>query len=656
MAEYDEAAQASTTEATAAVAQSRSGDTAAGPADSKAADAFAGEGERYHVGRRVYRAVETRPYERKPDDPIYRPLQIFSLDPAVSKLEGAVALVNVPYEPLAPGPVGVLLAVDPTDGPTGIRYRAANLEDPQVLIRDGYAPSSSEPRFHQQMVYAVGSLTCAAFKTALGRDIAWGFNRDDRPGDPARLALRPHGANERNAYYDKGEGSISFGYFRANELVAGRNQPGGFVFTCLSHDIIAHEMTHALLDGLRAHFTYPSGPDVLAFHEAIADLVAIFQHFSYKEVLASAIRRTRGKLREAALLTALATQFGHTTGSERPLRTAIDVVDKDGKPTRYGEAQEPHARGAVLTAAVFDAFATVFERKVERYVRLATGGSGVLAEGEIYPDLSVVLADQASKLASQFLAICIRAIDYCPPVDLEFGEFLRAVVTADMDLVPDDPWGYREAWIDAFRARGIYPPDTHSLSEDALLWRPPQQAVPRQEALSFAALRFAGDPARAAGAAELRRQACALGRLVSDPRHMAEFGLCRNGDERLGRDTVDPPCIDSIRTSRRVGPDGQLVFDLVAEVTQRRSMKGRKRFDHYGGATVIMDPRGSLRYVIRKSAMSDERLDRQRAFMAGAGKRFWEYENARWVPRSNAFQLLHGGRPPRKLDDTASTT
>ena len=643
MAEHDEAAQPSTTEAAAAVAQSRSGDTAADAAGSKATDPFAGEGERYHVRRRVYRAVETRPYERKQDDPVYRPLRIFSLDPAVSKLDGAVALVNVPYEPLAPGPIGVLLEVDPTDGPTGTRYRAANLEDPHILMRDGYAPSASDPCFHQQMVYAVGSLTCSAFRTALGRDIAWGFDREARQNDATRLTLRPHGTNERNAYYDKAEGSIWFGYFRANEQVAGRNQPGGFVFTCLSHDIIAHEMTHALLDGLRAHFTYPSGPDVLAFHEAIADLVAIFQHFSYRETLAAAIKRARGNLREAALLTALAMQFGHTTGSERPLRTAIDVSGKDGKPARYGESQEPHARGAVLTAAVFDAFATVFERKVERYLRLATGGSGVLAEGEIHPDLSAVLADKASKLASQFLGICIRAIDYCPPVDLEFGEFLRAVVTADMDLVPDDPWGYREAWIDAFRLRGIYPPYTYSLSEDALLWRPPEQAVPGQEALSFATLRFAGDPARAAGANELRRQACALGRLVSDPRHMGEFGLCESGDERLGGDTVDLPSIDSIRTSRRVGPDGQLVFDLVAEVTQRRTMKGRKRFDHYGGSTVIMDPHGNIRYVIRKSAMNEERLERQRAFMAEAGKRFWVYEKARWVPRNNAFQLLHRG-------------
>ncbi|NJM41475.1 MAG: N-6 DNA methylase, partial [Anaerolineae bacterium] len=35
--------------------------------------------------------------------------------------------------------------------------------------------------------------------------------------------------------------------------------------------------------------------------------------------------------------------------------------------------------------------------------------------------LQAVLADKASQLARQFLTICIRAIDYCPPIDLEFG-------------------------------------------------------------------------------------------------------------------------------------------------------------------------------------------------------------------------------------------
>ena len=69
--------------------------------------------------------------------------------------------------------------------------------------------------------------------------------------------------------------------------------------------------------------------------------------------------------------------------------------------------------------------------------------------------------------------MCIRALDYCPPVDITFGEFLRAIITADADVVPDDDLHYRVAFVEAFRRRGIYPRDLRTLSPDSLLWRTP---------------------------------------------------------------------------------------------------------------------------------------------------------------------------------------
>ena len=154
-----------------------------------------------------------------------------------------------------------------------------------------------------------------------------------------------------------------FGYFCTRRR---RHRPGArlTVFTCLSHDIIAHETTHAILDGMHRRFNEPSNPDVLAFHEAFADLVALFQHFSLPNVLRHQIAATRGDLASQNRLGELAQQFGQAIGKRGALRSAIGQVDeKTGEwtpatpdPDAYRRDMEPHTRGALLVAAVFDAF------------------------------------------------------------------------------------------------------------------------------------------------------------------------------------------------------------------------------------------------------------------------------------------------------------
>ena len=595
----------------------------------------------WEIDPRVELAGRGEVYERRPGDPAVRSLRIYALDPAASSLEGAVDTVEVPYEPLGEGPLGTQCEVMPEDEVKGCRYCRVHLDDPALLMRDGRDPSPSDPQFHQQMVYAVCSSVLEAFRKALGRHVTWGF---DRPGErDGRLRIRPHGMDDRNAFYDKQRGELRFGYYRADDEVRGRSLPGGYVFTCLSHDIVAHEVTHALLDGLRSHFTHPSGPDVLGFHEGFADLVAVFQHFTYGRLLGAAIGKCRGRLEQAELLTSLASQFGHTTGERRALRSALRV-DAQGAivPVRYDPTAEAHELGSVLVSAAFEAFTTRFTRKTARYVRLATGGTGVLPHGEIPADLQSILADEAAELARQFLQICIRAIDYCPPVDLEYGEFLRAVITADHDLVPSDPWGYREAWIDAFAKRRIYPERVASLSEDALLWQPPRRPI-RIPELGYQHLRLSGDPANPASPRDLREQAEALARVVV--LHLDQFGMAPEGHPRLNGDRVHPPRVQSVRTSRRVGPHGEVVFDLVAEVTQLREVRlDGETVDFYGGATVILGPRGEVRYVIAKSVLNEARIERQHGFMRGAGKRYWTRDEATlgWKPREKLFRFLHG--------------
>jgi hypothetical protein len=649
----------STTESVRAATASRvGGDPAAGRRGRRKARC-PGEGEKFTLGAGVERGAGSRPYERQPGDPLYRPLYIYTVDAGTRQDEGAMAVVNVPYEPLEKGPRGHVFHVMPVLTHPAVEDAAdtcdIDLNDPFLLLTDGRTPSPVDPRFHQQMVYAVASLVYASFRRALGRHVAWGFDPHEGDDDGTRLRLTPHGRRgHAGATYDRESGEVRFGFVKTENGVRGRAAPNGHTFSCVSHDIVTHEVTHALLDGLRAYFLEPTSADVLGFHEGFADVIALLHHFSYTEVVRAAVRRSRGKVLQSALLTSIATEFGLATGNGEALRSLNNVRATDGAPGApheentipvYREGMDPHEMGKVFASAVFYAFTTVYTHKAERYLRLASGGTGMLPPGDISNDLQDVLVEEVSQLASQFLNVCIRAIDYCPPVDLQLGEFLRAVITADLDLVPDDQWEYREAWIDAFALHRIFPRGVQSMSEDQLKWDPVpfDQSLTIKE-LSFTELEFDGDPACAPSAYELRRRACALGKFVAD--HPDRFGMVPSGHPHLNGDEVTLPEVQSVRSSRRVGPDGQVVFDLVAEVTQtRKVVQDDIKFLFRGGCTIIIGPKGEVRYVIGKDVAQNSRVFRQKKFMLGPGSEhvttlddIWKVSDAETVQ----FSHQHG--------------
>jgi hypothetical protein len=251
------------------------------------------------------------------DPPERRPLKIYASDPLAQAGGANVARIDIPNEPLRPGPVGGRIQVVDYDIAHGKYYPPVALDDPAVLMRGGLDPSESDPRFHQQMVYAVAMRTLENFDRALGRPTRVGSPRQ------RRLQLLPHAFYGANAFYNRATNAILFGYFRANRTNPGDNLPNQMVFSCLSHDIIAHEMTHAIVDRLRQYFIEPSNLDVMAFHEGFADLVALFQHFSFRDVVLDQIQRKRTRIREEGDLVRLARQFGQALGGGRSLRPRL---------------------------------------------------------------------------------------------------------------------------------------------------------------------------------------------------------------------------------------------------------------------------------------------------------------------------------------------
>lgn len=599
-----------------------------------------------------------------PPAPKRRRLRVFARDPMAGQdLETAQrneTVISTPWEPgLEPGPTGEYLEVVDIDPASGVAYAPVDLNHPHLLVQDGLTPSEASPQFHQQMVYAVTMKTIGHFERALGRRALWSPRRTFHQGKPRdlfvrRLRIYPHALREQNAYYSSRHKALLFGYFPAEADAKGRTLPGAPVFTCLSHDIIAHEATHALLDGLHRRFEEPSNQDVLAFHEAFADLVALFQHFTLPDALREAVAKARGFLRAETELGQLAVQFGVATGRFGPLRSAIGQFNKQGhweahRPgtADYEAAKGPHARGAVLVAAVFDAFLNVYALRTRDLLRLASGGTGIMPDGEIPHDLVNRLAQEAAQVADRMLQICIRALDYCPAVDINFGDYLRAAITADRDVSNDEDSAYRVALIGAFRARGIYPEGVRSLSVESVTWEPPWTqpaekpfaAVLKEMSMAWALEgdRKAAFDASNANAAKLhkwlRDPACVTDDFVrSLGLNRADIPEPRSGKKALREERErkqvlvgDRPGflggieIHSVRPARRVAADGQGRTDLIVEITQswfEMEDQGRTR-PFRGGVTLVVDPAAArIRYVIRKRVAKPERVAGEMALRA----------------------------------------
>jgi len=432
-----------------------------------------------------------------PTKPPFRKLRGFAFDP-ITSLDLETAEINhitykVPWEDdLKPGPEGEYIKVIDRDPASDATYKPVDLNDPSILATDGLSPSESNPQFHQQMTYSVIMSTIKNFEKALGRKVMWSplekvVKNKHTYEFVDKLYVYPHALRDQNAYYSPERKALLFGYYNATPKNAGIYLPGGIVYSCLSHDIVAHETTHALLDGMYSRFMEMTHPDVAGFHEGFSDIVALLQHFTHPEIVRNQIRKVRGELNTENLLAKMAVEFGQSTGEYSSLRDAIGYSDKDGKWIRnkpstkdYDSMLECHDRGALLVSTIFDAFLAIYENRTADLVRIGTGGTGILVPGEIHPDLVKRLADEASKVASHVLNMCVRALDYCPPVDLNYGDYLRALITADKELVEDDVHNYRIAFINAFRKRGIFPEGVSNLSVEMLCYQDLQDQADKQ--------------------------------------------------------------------------------------------------------------------------------------------------------------------------------
>ena len=404
-----------------------------------------------------------------------RRLRVLAFDPSLATRIATASFneitVAIPWEELAPGPVGEYIEVVDVDPASGVFYYPVDLDDPHLLARDGLAPSESNPQFHQQMVYAVAMTTIQHFERALGRKALWADRRvwqakakydravrataahlSARAARPQRLLLaREEGAalrllpGRRRRTRTTHRGRSSSRVSRTTSSRTRRRMPFSTAFIRAStsrRTVTSRPSTRRSPTSWRSSSTSPIRPSSRARSGAPAAI-------STARASSDSSRSSSGGRPDAARR--CATPWAAST--RRPGKWKPRLPDPHALDSTLGA----HDRGAILVAAVFRAFLLIYRARTADLFRIATQGTGTLPEGEIHPDLTARLAQEAARCADRVLQMCIRAIDYCPPVDITFGGFLRGVITADLDFSPEDRESFRIVFIESFREWGIYP-------------------------------------------------------------------------------------------------------------------------------------------------------------------------------------------------------
>jgi hypothetical protein len=298
-----------------------------------------------------------------------------------------------------------------------------------------------DPYFHQLNVWGVVQRVLEFYEepSALGRPVPWGF-------DGNRLIVVPHAGYGENAFYDQNSKSLQFYYFGDLE------RPG---YTCLSHDIIAHETGHAILDGIRPLYNQLSSLQTLAFHEFIGDLTAILLALFNKDIRHFVSQTTKGRLGEAGVLANIAEEFGREVEGRPYLRTAFNKCSLQDQEIK--DSLSPHNVSQVMTGAMWDILTGIATKHLDKNLPLETNEADVddLAEESSEPGQKVTPAQALWWAADRFRRVALQPLDLCPPCDIQFVDYANAVIRNDILTNPVDAQGYRPIMLEVFHRRGL---------------------------------------------------------------------------------------------------------------------------------------------------------------------------------------------------------
>ncbi len=316
------------------------------------------------------------------------------------------------------GPVSRRVAIVDFDPATGALAPGAKLKPSTGKIREydidvGNPAALDAPEVRAVLVFGTINKTIQIFEDphVLGRDVTWAFNGP-------QLLVVPRAGDWRNAFYERDSRSLQFFFF---------DHEGKTIYTSLSEDIVAHETGHAILDGVVPDLYDAITPQALAIHESVADLIALVRAMQNAKLRDQILKSPDWSITQSNQFTALAEEFGAALSEGRRgyLRNAFN--DKSLDPGAGPDAvpgTEPHALAEVLTGALYRVLVNRYGEFKQQ--NLDAGMGEIPARGKAL-----------GTAAQRFERFVFRALDYLPPGDISFADFVRAVIAADTAAYPD---------------------------------------------------------------------------------------------------------------------------------------------------------------------------------------------------------------------------
>ena len=350
---------------------------------------------------------------------------MFAIDPLIKERYPDVNLVQgwfkwSPTEldlPISPGPANPRLKIidrnDRSSGRLSVVEPEIDEDDKKVRFNVGRRNRWKRDQLRQLSVFTTMLRTLDLFESddSLGRRVQWATG-----DDPLKIYIRFTRA--KDARYRRDLKGILLSYFDPDE--------GDRVYSCESPDIVAHETTHAIIDGIAPDLYDSAFPDCAAIHEGVCDLMAMILSFQMYQLRIKLLEQTEGDLRQAMEFGWIGEQFGARDGREgtepyvRSLFGNYSLSDSWGKKIDRNKGYE---LSLILSCSVFNALIGEFERMVE--------DSG---EEEISAEHHRLLFGATMKIKRM---VC-RAIDYLPPGESSLLEFAQCIIAADEIAFPND--------------------------------------------------------------------------------------------------------------------------------------------------------------------------------------------------------------------------